>query len=299
MERINMNIKIILALVLITQFFACIKDLDYRIAHEDKIVVNASISPQNGIEVRLSKTISPSETAYFTVDDLKLENAKVELYRMDTLLTQLEETDKGFYRATEELNISEGEQFYIKILADNFSEVTTERVTIPQGLTNTDFIFEQLDEGTGEIIAKFENSNTTPFVTIDFIGKGENAELLNINFLSPDYQNNGLCDVAWSFSGQFLDTSCLSEGEANMRLQLFSLDDNRPISNGEGSIPVKKINFNLRNINEDFFRYVQTYDPESDFFESIGSEIQPLHTNILNGYGVFVAENVAKYQIEL
>lgn len=277
---------------------SCSKRINYNPNYEDKIVVNASISPQQGIEVKLSKSISPTETQYYTREDLKLENATIELYRSDTLLTVLTEVEKGIYKATNNLNIRVDEEFYLKIFAESLPDATTEEVIIPKALTNTNYSFERFNEDDGELIIYFENNEFTPFFATELWGENINNNRLWFSYSFPDFDEGNICDIIRRSTYSFLNTSCLNNILTSVRVDIRNIDNAHHL-NEDGKSPTKRIKFNLKNITKDFFRYAETYRADSGFFESIESEIQPTHTNINGGYGIFAAENMVSYEIEL
>ena len=85
----------------------------------------------------------------------------------------------------------------------------------------------------------------------------------------------------------------------DIRIEVGNLNDSDLISDYRLSSPVKKLKVKLKNVNEDFFRYAQTYRIENGFFESISSDLQITYSNIEGGYGIFVAENMVSYEFEL
>jgi hypothetical protein len=290
--------QVILFSISIVFLQSCSKRITYKPDYEDKIVVNASISPQRGVEVKLSKSISPAETQYYTVEDLKLENATVELYRSDTLLAVLSEVEKGTYKAANNLNIKADEEFYLKIFIESLPDVTTKKIIIPKTLTSTNYTFEQFDESNGEIIVWFQNNEFTPFFAIELWGEDVNNDRLWFSYYFPDFNEGNTCDVLWESTTSVLNTSCFNNDLVSIRIGLRDIN-NAHLLNEMGRSPTKKIKLKLKNVNEPFFRYAQTYDIETGFFESVSADLQITYSNIEGGYGIFVAENVVAYEFEL
>jgi hypothetical protein len=293
-----MMIRLVIIIFIFTAF-SCSKQITYTPDYEDKVVVNASISPQKGVEVRLSKSISPSTKTYYLADDLKLSDAVVELYRSDSLVAVLQETEKGLYKSANNLIIQEDESYHLKVNATDLPEVTTEKVTIPKALTNTGYTFERFDEIKGELIVRFENTDFTPFFAIELLGEDELNQPLTIYSFLTDYDDEGLCETAWGPAYSFLNTNCFLNELVNVRKEVGNLNDSNLLSDYRLSSPVKKLKVKLKNVNEAFFRYAQTYRIENGFFESVSSDLQITYSNIEGGYGIFVAENMVSYEFEL
>lgn len=292
-----MNIqRTILPLLIVVLFSGCSKQFLYSIDYEEKLVINATISPQKGVEVYLSKSLSPNIQTYTPIDSLLINNAIINLYQADTLLEVLTMYGNGFYKS-KNTNIVEKNSYWLEVKVDGFTDTYTEEVVVPTAFPLEDYeIF--FEEDIAYLDFDFFNSENSPFIAINIYGINLQGGKINISDIYPPYTEDvSLCDVVKVRYNSIFNTDCFPYQTTSIHGNIFY--KNGTVLNRDESNESDKLIVSLKNVTQDLFEYSKTYYLEGGFVESLFTEPSTTYTNIINGYGIFVGENSITFEYNI
>ncbi len=249
---------------------------------QEKIVVNAILYPDS-INVRLSKTVEPTEEVIFKEEKLLLKDATVTLIDKTTnQVFDLNHTEKGRYKFKGVFQSEPNHLYQIQASSDGLPTVLSDVVLMP---TIPLISYENIIS-TPPLNQNGEKAKLIQFQLLNESNKRQYSSIFryenDIAGLRGNSQTQDLCDVKEVTPVQYFSNKCLVSG--NNLLNYFC---EYTIFN-----PYATVIFS--NISESLFQYYDSIEQPRGL-DSAFSEPNPNYSNIQNGYGVFVAVNSKKF----
>ncbi len=242
------------------------KEIDYKTIYDgDKLMLHGFISPQNGVELILKKSVAPNAV---DADD-KVPNASVSLLKDGVVVAKLEKRGDYHYEVQRGFEFSYESKYSIKVEADGFEDLYSSEQAIFEPI-----IIENLE------IIRCENSSCSNLLVEFTYNSGLDAGI----YLKYLRYKNG--EEESSTSGQEI-------------FNPYSLETD--IVNGKNIIEHQlkfaafdSIKVELYTMSPDlklFFESTQNYETakEDPFFE----QPYPIFSNMTNGYGIFGSYSVS------
>lgn len=245
------------------------KELDYDTIYErDKIIVHGFISPQNGVELMVKKSVSPN----MVLSDDKISDAVVALCEDGTELFLLNRLDDYLFKSDDDFNPAFGKIYSVTVRANSFDETSSAEQVIVATV-----VIDSL-----QLISE-ENTNYKNLV-VSFTNKAQNDGAF---YLKIYYCSNGTIDSSY-LGYEFFNPYGLID---NVVVGRNSIE--RPLYGQFDSLIVEL--YTLSPDLVEFLKSFQNYDfsKEDPFFE----QTYPVFSNIENGYGLFASYSVCSKTI--
>jgi hypothetical protein len=280
---------LISSLILLSLITSCEKNIQIDLDYEDKLVVNAFLNDDNGIELKLTKSLNPQGEYPKPLNNF-INDATVELYENKNLIAVLQNNGEGIYNlsdANEDFIPTAGNQYQIKIYHNKYPGVESNEITYPEKPVVSEFLnyldttfkmFGNLNQ-IFEFKLQFEENKTSYF----------NYKVLKddepLYYFADVSQNNLQINKPCYFTqnnNSFLSTQCLQNNSFIKYYFDYIYNDDSDYQ------------FIIRSINQDFFKYLAN-NPSDQFDNTVidafmaGSNKKPNYFNIKNGYGIFYA----------
>ena len=269
-------------------WLGCTKTLDYIVDFPgEQLVVIGTISPVSGAAVHVTRSISPSG-AYELLDDLKIEDAQVYLYRGDTLVGLLPHAGAGLYKSTGDMSFLADETYWLEVEHEVLGTVRSEEVLIPEPIQQ----FRASFGFTGALTSANEPEGKLVLSLLDQVG--ENHYIVRVQpdlpgaYIFSWFELFGLhnfeaCAVTpYRFSDNCFDGDTFELG------LLFGISGKAYVSSGEEK-PYNSIVLSVASISPEYHHYLS--DQESLETPYGVLEPGPTFSNINGGLGVFMALN--------
>lgn len=280
---------------------SCDKDIEYKFeGFQVQMVVNAFISPQEGIQVQVSRSIPPNQDVL--KNKIWVNDAKVSLYLNGQLLVQVPFQKDGVYKSPlDDLNADQSKKYHIVVEHPELGTVSSEAIFIPF----TPIVLSSTLEPSPNLSIngdpqlrwalrlKDGSLEGTAYLTVINLKDSRNAyseappniTLLNLKI-------GQFCDLVYTYGNHLLfKNECIRGQEVDLS---FEFD----VPNRIGGIGQKftpdSIECKIYTVHKDFYEYYQTQNRPEDF-ELAFSDPEPLFTNMKGGYGVFLALNQVKF----
>lgn len=263
--------KIFLALLpLVTSSCELSKEIDYDTFYEgDRVIVHGFISPQNGVQVLVKKSVAPNNI----LSDNRIQNAIVTLYENEIAIQQLQKMDDYHYSSELDFDMDFSKTYSVKINAENFSETYSNSQSLFAHVP-IDSLKIIVEENTyyENLVVWFTNNNqfnAAYYIKVYYYLDGVNNSYLTKNEIFNPYgllRNIGL-------------------GKNSVENRLYDEFDSLIVE--------------LYTLSPDLTRFLesfQNYDSsnEDPFFE----QTYPVFSNIINGYGIFASYSVCRKTIK-
>lgn len=237
------------------------KEIDYDTYYEgDRVIVHGFISPQNGVQVLIKKSVSPNQV----LSDDKVQNVIVTLYEDEFAVQKLKRIDNYHYITDSDFTPKISSLYSIKIDTEGLNKTSSNRqnLFIPVAIDSSKIIVEE-NTYYENLVVWFTNSK-----------QFEGGYYLKIH-----YYLDGTIDSS-SMEGELFNPYGLLDnivvGSNSIEYQLYDDFD---------SLKVEL--FTLSPDLKIFLESFQNYDSskEDPFFE----QTYPIYSNIENGYGIFAS----------
>lgn len=290
-------IKNILIFFLLVISLSCDKDIEYKFdAFQTQMVVNAFISPQEGIQVQVSKSTPPNQDVPKT--KIWINDAMVSLYKNGQFLMQVPFQKNGIYQSSvENLETDQANFYHIVVEHMEFGTVNSEAISLTSAPTIINSAFKPSPnlsingdpqvrwalrlqgsmkaEGAYLVVINLKSSPN------EYRESPPNSKLLNVKI-------DQFCDLIYTYGNNILfKNDCILGEEVELT---FEFDvPNRIGGIGQHYTP-DLIECKIYSVSQDFYEYYQTQNRPEDF-ELAFSDPEPLFTNMSSGYGIFLAFN--------
>ncbi|MEA3317122.1 MAG: DUF4249 family protein [Bacteroidota bacterium] len=250
-----------LLLVVVTSSCELSKEIDYDTYYEgDRLMVHGFITPQNGVQVLIKKSVSPNQV----LSDDKVQNAIVTLYE-DNLAIQKLQRINDYNFSSDVAFIPKASSFYsIKIEAEGLNEALSNRQSLIMPV-EIDSLKVIIEENTF-----YEN------LVVWFT----NGEQFKCGYYLKTYcYINGVIDSSLMGDEIFNPFGLLNNivvGTNSVEYQLYDDYDS-----------LRVVLYTLSQDLTTFLGSFQNYESskEDPFFE----QTYPVYSNIENGYGIFAS----------
>ena len=287
-------------------FSACSEKIDIEIPTEDdKIVVNSFINPDSIIKVEISKSTSIGNCDFAFIDD-----AIVELWEGDDFIENLSSKDSGLYNSSIHPEVNKDYQLKIRTV-DGILLACKDYVPTKIEITDAYFIFP-----AGYLVTDlYEGPYAEAYITFN-----DPVNEINHYELSLHLQNPYANDIFGGIKISSEDPNALAEGITDYEPGYVLLSDR----NFNGNTYTVKLRFTsglfwdykffvaLLNVTPTYFKYkkslvkqmyyqegLQDFSDLQDFSNFIISgEPVNIHSNVVNGLGVFAAYHSTVKQME-
>lgn len=281
--------KSLFLILLILSALSCEKTMFLDIDEDNrKIVMNGIMTPDYGLWLNLSSSISPTHPPVSGFEPIR--NGKVSYYNQDTLINTIYENSLGNYYDTNYLPRI-GKPYKIVVEVPGLPQATS-IATIPDPVPINDFNTDIVVRSEGDVYNGFYNE-VDFFInfTMNDPGPTKNYYMLGVYYLKEGryralradtedlnvniYIKDGVNILAWDdqeFNGQM--------GEFTVFFRLMEPD-------GFGT----RFRFHLYSIEESYFKYLKSY---SQNFTVLNEDVflfeaVPVYSNIEGGYGIVAA----------
>jgi Domain of unknown function (DUF4249) len=270
------------------------------------MVVNAVISPQEGLKVQVSHAIPPNEP-YSAVEKYWVGDAKIQIFESDTVLGDLKYRGQGLYTPTFDLKATPGSSYHLEISHAKYGEAKSSEVIIPNALSNTTIKVQKLDK---------KSVNGRPLYSINLAMEDPlepNFYLLNSSLISPqttakssfdfilrDRKAYELCEfVDQSIREVFFQDICFKGQSISLpfEAELPTIYEEQK-DNSSKKIEPTMMEIRVCSITEAHYLYRKTGNVPDDFSLAF-SDPEPLYSNMQGGYGLFKAINYKKYSFSI
>lgn len=285
-----MKLKEIILLISTISIISCKKYYDYNANYDgNKLVVNGIIEANEGVNVVLSQSRSPSGN--IPLQGFNIKNGRVWLYQNDKLVAEMTRNSKGKF-TVELFKPQEGNVYRIKAVADNLDTVESYPIVIPPTPTINSFILKKDNTyaiNQGESGAFFsvniQDLSTEKNYYLLSSHVQINADSVNTGFLKGLTADFESCEVNEVATFVFLTDKCFNG--SNFTLDYFSEHNNKGV-----------LKVQLSSIDKFFFNYLRNVEQPTGL-ELAFAEPKLVVSNIKNGYGVFVAKNTVTFSLKL
>lgn len=262
------DLVFILLMLLIAQACELSKEIDYDTYYDgDRIIVHGFISPQNGVQVLIKKSVAPNNV----VADDKIQNAIVTLYEDKIAVEQLRKIDDYHYSTEIDFTPDLSKSYLIKINAENFDETSSNQqpVFAPVPIDSLKLIVEE-NTYYENLVVWFTNNN-----------QFEDAFYLKVYYYLDGVIDSSMHKEVFNPYGLIKN---LVIGRNSVEQQIFDEYDSLRVE--------------LYALSPDlttFLKSIQNYDSskEDPFFE----QTYPVFSNIENGYGIFASYSISSKTI--
>lgn len=280
---------------------SCDKDIEYKFDDfQAQMVVNAFISPQEGIQVQVSRSIPPNQDVLKT--RIWINDAKVSLYLNEQFVMQVPFQKNGIYASPiEDLKPNQSNKYHIVVEHPEFGAVKSEAILIPlepivlsSALEPSPNLSINGDPQLRWALRLKDGSiEEAAYLTVINLKDSRNAYSEappNITLLN--LKVGQFCDLVYTYGNNLLfKNECIRGQEVDLS---FEFD----VPNRIGGIGQKftpdSIECKIYTVPKDFYEYYRTQNRPEDF-ELAFSDPEPLFTNMQGGYGVFLALNYTKF----
>ncbi len=255
---------------------------------DNKIVMNGIITPDYGLWLNLSSSISPSEpqaTSYKPIT-----NGTVTYFKSDSLVNTISQNSSGNYYDTTYLP-EPGVPYNIQVTAPGLPQASA-RVTIPDPVPIREF-------ETTAIIREEGNINNGYHTEIDFF--------IDFSIEDPGSAwNHYMLGIYYLDEGQYQPLKADTE---DLRMNIYIKDgvkilawDDQEFNGQTGDFTVffrlsqpdgfeTRFRFVLYSIDGDYFKYLKSYSQNFTVLneDALLFEAVPVYSNIEGGYGIVAA----------
>jgi Domain of unknown function (DUF4249) len=298
------NDRLVVYLLLFLNFtsFSCDKDYEYSFdGFEPKMTVNAEISPQEGLLVQVSHASAPSGDLV-PIEQLWITDAKVVVFEEDQLLGSLSYQGQGLYKPAFDLQPKPGLSYRLEVRHGTNGLVKSESVIVPLAPKIENAHIALLDRKSINNLPLYairftlEDEKVANFYKVQAIGRSRLTAATVQPFVElHDDKLRELCEAINARQSLYLKDICFNGQKILFDFEIELRDVTLVKGAGDfEKFPTDFIETRLYSITEDYFLYQRTGNIPEDFSLAF-SDPEPLHSNMVGGYGIFKAFNYAKY----
>jgi hypothetical protein len=282
------SIFIILSISIIVLLSSCEREIDYLYkVDNDKLVITGSISPQEGVKIKVTHSIQPTGT-YFYKDSIFIANAEVFLIINDSNSIKLRYTVGGFYMLDTSVYFPKpGIRYKIKVESVNYGIAESTDVSIPQkpNFAYIGYIAEKVningDSAVHAFYTLYDNYGEENYYYYSFTSLNPAISMWGV-LLQSDYETQ-ICGNVDYWKHSFFTDLCLDKPVDTLKFEVVTdyQDDN-----------IDTFNIRFSSTNESLYAYCKNNMQPEGAIELAFSEPRIHSTNIKNGYGIFYGENI-------
>ena len=250
--------------------------------NQNKLVLMAKLSMQDGLTVKLSQTLAVTDTILIS-PDLFINDALVLFYENEILIDTLINKENGNYTFSKPFQSLTENSYHLIVQTTDFETLTTEKLTMPDTVN-----FQILDEvapdynGVRKFSFSFTDDGTMSnfYMVKAYLQTANNFETINVgtSYLFED--------ASCGFGDAILPDYCFNGETIELFAQLSDKEDSSYYYLG------------LESISESFYlHYKNTVYEEYDAFESIFLAPSLYYSNIEGGYGLFSVHNEKRKKV--
>lgn len=282
--------------------FSCDKDYEYTFnGFKPKMTVNAEISPQEGLLVQVSHASAPNG-GLVPVKQLWIVDARVEVFEEDQLLGSMNYQGEGLYKPAFTLKPKPGLSYRLEVRHGTYGLVKSQAVTIPLAPKVENAHIALLDRKSINNLPLYairftlQDENVVNFYKVQAIfHSGLTAEKVHPFVELHDDKLRELCETLNAGQSLYLKDVCFNGQKVLFDFVVELRDIFLLFETGDRKkYPVDFIETRLYSVTEDYFLYQRTGNIPEDFSLAF-SDPEPLHSNMVGGYGIFKASNYGKY----
>lgn len=284
---------------------ACLeKDFEYEIKDfSSEIVVNGEISVQDGVTVKVSRSVSPT-TRGLPVEDLYLQDAQVQLFEDGNFKLSLEFIADNLYKSPSDFIPQVAKAYAIRVLHDQYEEVRSTDVYIPDAPIITAQSFKE----NTELSINGLSTYTLHLTLQDKADTDEYYELVirstfpqvdtsaNVEKVIENENVNNICDLFYRLGKSIFFNDICFEGES-VNLPIWIQPRPLYLPDRETYLP-EKLEIRLYTVCRDTYLHNQSLNIPEEFALAFADPI-PLHSNMSMGNGVFSALNYVQFEFDL
>lgn len=244
--------------ILLILIFSCEKIVEIDLDYQEKLVVNAFLNDDNGIELKLTKSLNPQGEYTKPLNNF-INDATVELYENKNLIAILQNNNEGIYNlddANKDFLPTAGNQYQIKIYHNKYPNIESNEITYPEKPVISEFLnyvdttkmFGNLKQ-IFEFKLQFEPNKTSYFNY--YVLKDEEPLYYYADASQNNLQINKPCYFTKN-SNSFLSTQCLQNNNFIKYYFDYEYKDDSDYQ------------LIIQSINQDFFNYMAN-NPNEQF----------------------------------
>lgn len=272
---------------------------DYQI-FQPRLVVNGSISPQNGVYMEISPLLNP-ERQYNLAENL-ISDADLALFDdAGTFLDDIPFDDKIGAYSNRNFHLECNKYYTIKIEHGGFPNVTA-TVQIPDSVQNLQGMFVEYDNEDDEskIFISYDEPGREMFYRM--YTKGFSEEFI---IYPKDYAGQITPEVSPFFCNHnnplYFDNSCLDQMDFHREVDLWlrRVRINDTISYDPTMYIYDSLQLVLESISSEYIEYAAYLDQIPEDLDLLFADQRKTPTNIKGGYGIIAAKNISTIKIYL
>ena len=266
------------------------------------MVVNAVLSPQEGLKVQISHAIPPNEQLS-AVEKYWIEDARVQIFESNTLLGELKYRGQSLYTPTFDVNAIPGVSYHLEISHAKYGKVKSSQVIIPSAPSVTTIKVQKLDKKSvnGRPVYSINLAIEDPlepnfYLLNSSLSSAQTTTKGSLDFLLRDRKAYELCEfIDQNIREVFFQDICFKGQTISLSFEA----ELPPIYEEQKDNSLKIIEptimeIRVCSITEAHYLYRKTGNVPDDFSLAF-SDPEPLHSNMVGGYGLFKALNYKKY----
>lgn len=268
--------------------------------HQPKLVLYSTLEPESAFIASISNSVGILSSDNPEVID----NAQVEIYREDELLTTLQNNGGGFYFSeSEDIFPEVGVNYTIKASATGFETVeSTTQVIAPISIslaqvTDSSFFNNELDGvEVAEVLIQFKDDiNAENFYGLQlFSVQGEFFQQIDFGASDPSIGGNGgggffADESSFNYNGGVLFDDVIFNGTTKslrVYVDTYYLEGNQ------------ELYVNLRHLSKDYYLHEQSSRLQNETGENPFGSPAFVYSNITNGFGMFGSTNFSYTQVQ-
>lgn len=273
----------------------CDKDIQYTFLNfKAQLVVNASISIEDGLIVRLSRSVPPGgDEVYFK--DLQVKDALVQVIAEDGKTFALIHSEKGTYLPDSTFKPANRIKYVLKVSHRTYGNIESDSVIIPQSnISDTVIatITDKLSINDEQLIQYKINlqdpENTQNYYRFVFknIYATVNRKTTASNSFLRNPSSTSACSYFSYFASKFIGDECFNGKPVTL---IFDTEIEKLfIAPGANYILPSDMSVEIIYLSKEAFEYYRSRKVPEDF-EHTFSDPLPLASNVKGGLGMFVA----------
>lgn len=299
MKRLN-ALYLLSLLLFIVALSSCIKDTTgYAFPdNSNQIVTFASISPDSGVVVYLTRSLSPNGVTEISETDIKISGAEVILFKNSVAIDTLIEEEIGFYKNPNDLDINAGDKCTLQIISDE-QTVYSNEVIIP----------DTVKYSSAEFSSSLNFDSLYYIYVIDFDVLIEDVDPEKNNFSISSYgqyetgsyqKNYGIFfNYDYAYMEACFESRITPSNEAEIAFtdkcfngENFNLKTIIGVSENNSTVIFSKVYVYLRSYSPEYYAYLNQFY-YSNFSDGYSQYTSPLitYSNMSNGFGIFYGFN--------
>ncbi len=284
--RMKIENACFVVLLLFMFLVSCSKYIDYSYAvPPDKLVVMASISPQDGLNIKLTHSLAPTGIHYDTAT-ISIRDAKVNLIVNDSIIVHVPHDENGNYHLeTTEFQSAPGSRYRLNVITNQYGSTESSEIIMPESAIVTYKGFEPNKRNiNGDtcihahfIIQNIINSKNFYY----YSSRNSFDEYLWSYMLTSEFENE-ICEMTDYWDFHCFTNLCLNKPSDTLSFEIQTIYK---------GITADFVEIKISATSESLYKYIKSAIQPEGSLELAFNDPQITFTNFNNSYGVFYAEN--------